>query len=183
MYYPEGMKAQLSPVQWSKSYSILSPTQDSNPGDRYQNHKRWPLHYHCTLCYVSRWPHRLQILSGCRNWAAVFRLRLRRVLLLLDRRMQPESARAGIVRTMQLTPTRPIQLQVFHPVSPVQWDCRSVVTSVIPTPIPAVSTCPARRSSTRSATGCLASRPTPTQPTTLQGKVITNVYYRYISYQ
>ena len=49
MYYPEGMKARVSPVQWSKPYSILAPTQDSNPGDRIQNHKRWPLHYHCTL--------------------------------------------------------------------------------------------------------------------------------------
>ena len=31
-------------------YSIFSPTQDSNPGGRIQNHKRWPLHYHCTQC-------------------------------------------------------------------------------------------------------------------------------------
>ena len=50
MYYPRGMKARVSPVQWSKPYSILAPTQDSNPGGRIQNHiKRWPLHYHCTL--------------------------------------------------------------------------------------------------------------------------------------
>ena len=48
MYYPEGMKARVSPVQWSKPHSILTPTQDSNPGGRIQNHKRWPLHYHCT---------------------------------------------------------------------------------------------------------------------------------------
>ena len=48
MYYPEGMKARVGPVQWSKPYSILAPTQDSNPGGRIQNHKRWPLHYHCT---------------------------------------------------------------------------------------------------------------------------------------
>ena len=48
MYYPEGMKARVSPVQWSKPHSILLPTQDSNPGGRIQNHKRWPLHYHCT---------------------------------------------------------------------------------------------------------------------------------------
>ena len=48
MYYPEGMKARVSPVQWSKPNSILAPTQDSNPGGRIQNHKRWPLHYHCT---------------------------------------------------------------------------------------------------------------------------------------
>ena len=48
MYYPEGRKARVSPVQWSKPYSILAPTQDSNPGGRIQNHKRWPLHYHCT---------------------------------------------------------------------------------------------------------------------------------------
>ena len=46
---PEGMKARVSPVQWSKPYSIFVPTQDSNPGGRIQNHKRWPLHYHCTL--------------------------------------------------------------------------------------------------------------------------------------
>ena len=53
MYYPGGMKARVSPVQWSKPYSILAPTQDSNPGGRIQNHKRWPLHYHCTLWYLS----------------------------------------------------------------------------------------------------------------------------------
>ena len=40
MYYPEGMKARVSPVQWSKPYSILAPTQDSNPSGRIQNHKR-----------------------------------------------------------------------------------------------------------------------------------------------
>ena len=51
MYYPEEMKARVSPVQWSKPHSILAPTQDSNPSCRIQNHKRWPLHYHCTtLC-------------------------------------------------------------------------------------------------------------------------------------
>ena len=38
----------VSPVQWSKPNSTLAPTQDSNPGGRIQNHKRWPLHYHCT---------------------------------------------------------------------------------------------------------------------------------------
>ena len=48
MYYPGGMKARVSPVQWSKPHSILAPTQDSNLGFRIQNHKRWPLHYHCT---------------------------------------------------------------------------------------------------------------------------------------
>ena len=48
MYYPERMKARVSPVQWSKPNSIFAPTQDSNPGGRIQNHKRWPLHYHCT---------------------------------------------------------------------------------------------------------------------------------------
>ena len=50
MYYPGGMKARVSPVKWSKPYSILAPTRDSNPGGRIQNHKRWPLHYHCTQC-------------------------------------------------------------------------------------------------------------------------------------
>ena len=49
MYYPEEMKARVGPVQWSKPNSKLSPTQDSNQGGRIQNHKRWPLHYHCTL--------------------------------------------------------------------------------------------------------------------------------------
>ena len=48
MYYPGGIKARVSPVQWLKPHSILAPTQDSNPGFRIQNHKRWPLHYHCT---------------------------------------------------------------------------------------------------------------------------------------
>ena len=54
MYYPGGMKARLSPVQWSKPYSILAPTQDSNPGGRIQNHKRRPLHYHCTHVCIYR---------------------------------------------------------------------------------------------------------------------------------
>ena len=49
MYYPGGMNSRVSPVQWSKPHSILAPTQDSNPGGRIQSHKRWPLHYHCTL--------------------------------------------------------------------------------------------------------------------------------------
>ena len=35
--------------EWSKTYSLLAPTQDSNLGSRIQNHKRWPLHYHCTV--------------------------------------------------------------------------------------------------------------------------------------
>ena len=48
MYYPGGMKARVSPVQWSKPHSILAPTQYPNPGGRIQNHKRWPLDYHCT---------------------------------------------------------------------------------------------------------------------------------------
>ena len=51
MYYSGGMKARISPVQWSEPHSILAPTQDSNPGGRIQNHKRWPLHYHCTQLY------------------------------------------------------------------------------------------------------------------------------------
>ena len=52
MCYPGGMKARVSPVQWSKPHSILAPTQDPNPGGRIQSHKRWPLHYHCTLYMV-----------------------------------------------------------------------------------------------------------------------------------
>ena len=47
-YNPGGMKARVGPVQWSKPHSILAPTQDSNPDGRIKNHKRWPLHYHCT---------------------------------------------------------------------------------------------------------------------------------------
>ena len=43
---PEGWRLGVSPVQWSKPHSILASTQDSNPGGRIQNHKRWPLHYH-----------------------------------------------------------------------------------------------------------------------------------------
>ena len=31
MYYPGGIKARGSPVPWSNPYSILAPTQDSNP--------------------------------------------------------------------------------------------------------------------------------------------------------
>ena len=46
LYYAGVMKAWVSPVQWSKPHSILAPSQDSNPGCRIQNHKRWPLHYH-----------------------------------------------------------------------------------------------------------------------------------------
>ena len=53
MYYPGGMKARVSPVQWSKPHSILAPTQDSNPGGRIQSHKRWPLHYHCPHIFFS----------------------------------------------------------------------------------------------------------------------------------
>ena len=34
MYYPGGMKARVSPVQWSKPHSILVPTQDLNQGGR-----------------------------------------------------------------------------------------------------------------------------------------------------
>ena len=48
MYYPGGMKAWVSPVQCSKPYSILAPTQNSNPGGQIQHHKQWPLHYHYT---------------------------------------------------------------------------------------------------------------------------------------
>ena len=47
-HYPGGMKARISPVQLSRSHSILAPTQDSNPVGRIQSHKRRPLHYHCT---------------------------------------------------------------------------------------------------------------------------------------
>ena len=54
MYYPGGMKARVSPVQWLKPHSILAPTQDSNPGGRIQIHKPWPLYYHCTQCNPSK---------------------------------------------------------------------------------------------------------------------------------
>ena len=43
------MKARVSPVQWSKPHSILAATQDSNPGGRIQNDKRWPLPLHIAL--------------------------------------------------------------------------------------------------------------------------------------
>ena len=36
MYYPRGMKARVSFVQWLKPYSILATTLDSNPGDQIQ---------------------------------------------------------------------------------------------------------------------------------------------------
>ena len=39
MYYPEGMKARVNPVQWSKPHNILAPicTQDSNyPGSGFK---------------------------------------------------------------------------------------------------------------------------------------------------
>ena len=49
MYCPKGIKAWVSPVEGSKPYSISAPTQDSNPGGRIQNHKRWPIHYLCIL--------------------------------------------------------------------------------------------------------------------------------------
>ena len=49
MYYPKGMKARVSPVQWSKPYSIFAPTQDSNPGGRIQNHKQKPLPLHTVV--------------------------------------------------------------------------------------------------------------------------------------
>ena len=52
MYYPGGIKARVSPVQWSKPHSILVPTQDSNPGGRIQNHKRWPPHYHWLTAHI-----------------------------------------------------------------------------------------------------------------------------------
>ena len=45
---PKGMKAQVCPVQWWKPHSISASTKDLNPGGWIQNHKQWPLHYHCT---------------------------------------------------------------------------------------------------------------------------------------
>ena len=53
MYYPKGMKARVSPVQWSEPYSIFVPTQDSNPGGRIQNHKRWRLPLYILYMYYS----------------------------------------------------------------------------------------------------------------------------------
>ena len=46
MYYPRGMKARVSPVQWSKPYSIFRIL---TRAAGFQNHKRWPLHYHCIV--------------------------------------------------------------------------------------------------------------------------------------
>ena len=65
MYYPRGMKARVSPVQWSKPHSILAPTQDSNPGGRIQNHKRWPLHYHCTVARQIEMPIQFGSILSC----------------------------------------------------------------------------------------------------------------------
>ena len=56
MYYPEGMKAQVSPEQWSKPYSILAPLRIRTratgfkiiSGDHYTTTVH-ALHYHCTL--------------------------------------------------------------------------------------------------------------------------------------
>ena len=52
MYYPEGMKARVCPVQWSKPNSILAPTQDSNPGGRIQNHKLPLQHFRQTRIWL-----------------------------------------------------------------------------------------------------------------------------------
>ena len=46
---PLGVTVLVSPVQRSKSYSISTHTQDSTSGGRIQNHRRWPLHCHCTI--------------------------------------------------------------------------------------------------------------------------------------
>jgi len=54
MYYTGEMKARVCPGEWLKTYSLLAPTQDSNLGSRIQNHKRWPLHYHCTVYRFSK---------------------------------------------------------------------------------------------------------------------------------
>ena len=48
MYYPGGMKARVSTVQWSKPHSILAPLRIRTRAAGLNNHKRWPLHYHCT---------------------------------------------------------------------------------------------------------------------------------------
>ena len=49
VFYPVETKAQVGPVQWSKPYSILAPPKIRTQATRFkfQNHKRWPLHYHC----------------------------------------------------------------------------------------------------------------------------------------
>ena len=53
---PKGMKAPVSPVQWSRPYSILlASTQDSNLDGRIRNHKRWPPNYYCTLISIVYW--------------------------------------------------------------------------------------------------------------------------------
>ena len=46
MYYPGGMKARVSPVQWiDRSLIEYCPHSGFAPaGDRIQNHKQWPLH-------------------------------------------------------------------------------------------------------------------------------------------
>ena len=49
---PNGWRLGSAPVQWSKPYSILAPTQDSDPGGRIQNHKRWPLNHYTLPLYT-----------------------------------------------------------------------------------------------------------------------------------
>ena len=59
MYYPGGMKARVSPVQWSEPHSILAPFQDSNPGGRIQNHDHYTTtahdRYRALSCSVVFW--------------------------------------------------------------------------------------------------------------------------------
>ena len=55
MHYSGGRKAGVSPVQWSEPHSILTPTQDSNPGgrfrimssDHYTTTAQWLMTWHC----------------------------------------------------------------------------------------------------------------------------------------
>ena len=111
MYYPGGMKARISPVQWSKPYNILAPTQDSNPGGRILNHERWPLHYHCTrgstfdslgsgpplsLYYCER----CSLQTYCMIYIVKIRCKLPRSMLALQHSIGADTARVALVRTL-----------------------------------------------------------------------------------
>ena len=45
---PSCSAALVPNLQPQRDENSGKPTQDSNPGDRIQNHKQWPQHYHCT---------------------------------------------------------------------------------------------------------------------------------------
>ena len=118
MYYPGGMKVRVSPVQWSKPHSILVPTQDWNPGGRIQNHKGWPLHYHCTLIWfpaillVKVGP--LQISPLSRSWEPFSRMPVARG-----------------VRLVRSNPLQPGQTPISQDLKCFFWTCMHVTACEI----------------------------------------------------